>query len=164
MGECNSCKAQISKKSPLRYIPRPIQERENESLNQLKYTKFLTQRIFSRVSENMHYEIFKYMDCYELLQVRAITLGGFQLTSNKLLRSRIKNYFPFMELNIEDNADLTPDHNYIYSKLELILPFFKTFALSFENQEFIIDEDIAGLNVLLNFYPQISEIKLSIYI
>ena len=59
---------------------------------QLKKTKYLTQRIFSRISENISYEIFKYMNFQDLLQIRALTLGGFQLVSNTTLRARIKNY------------------------------------------------------------------------
>ena len=44
------------------------------------------------MSENMHYEIFKYVSSTDLLQIKLTTLGGYQLTSNRLLRSRIKNY------------------------------------------------------------------------
>ena len=40
----------------------------------------------------MHYEIFKFMNSSDLLQIRASKLGGYQLTSNTKLRSRIKNY------------------------------------------------------------------------
>ena len=40
----------------------------------------------------MHYEIFKYLNWKDLLQIRELKLGGYQLTANKLLRSRIKNH------------------------------------------------------------------------
>ena len=52
----------------------------------------------------MHYEIFKYLDSRDLLEVRITKLGGFQLTSNKLLRSRITNYLdikPILHLNAD---------------------------------------------------------------
>ena len=69
-----------------------------------KEERFLINRIFGRISENMHYEIFKYLDSRDLLEVRITKLGGFQLTSNKLLRSRITNYLdikPILHLNAE---------------------------------------------------------------
>ena len=40
----------------------------------------------------MHYELFKYLNPNDLLQIRSLKLGGYQLTSNELLRSRINNY------------------------------------------------------------------------
>ena len=74
----------------------------NKPLNNLQNTKFLTKRIFQRMSENMHYEIFKFINSEELLEVRAINLGGYQLTSNPILRSRIKNYFDRIPLFFYD--------------------------------------------------------------
>ena len=61
-------------------------------LEQLKHTMFLSHRIFPKISENMSYEIFKYVNSQDLLQIRASSLGGFQLISNTTLRARIKNY------------------------------------------------------------------------
>ena len=55
--------------------------------------KYLTERVFGRISENMHYEVFKYLEAVDLLQIRSLNLGGFLLTSNPYLRPRIKNYF-----------------------------------------------------------------------
>ena len=72
-----------------------------DRLEDLKIQKFLTSRIFPRVSENMHYEIFKYINSDDMLEVRMTTLGGYQLTSNNILRSRIGNYF----------YDITPELN-----------------------------------------------------
>ena len=74
-------------------------------LEELKKSQYLTKRIFHKISENMHYEIFKYIDNKELLVIRSLKLGGYQLTSNKLLRSRIKNYFP--QTNIRITIDTT---------------------------------------------------------
>ena len=67
-------------------------DKSETRLEQLKNTKFLSHRIFPRISENISYEIFKYMNFQELLQIRDSNLGGFQLVSNTTLRSRIKNY------------------------------------------------------------------------
>ena len=64
-----------------------------DRLYELKDQKFLTKRIFLRVSENMHYEIFKYLNSKELLEIRGTKLGGYQLISNNILRSRIQNYY-----------------------------------------------------------------------
>ena len=49
----------------------------------------------------MHYEIFKYLNNVDLLAVRGTKLGGYQLTSNSLLRSRIQNYFYYLSPNLE---------------------------------------------------------------
>ena len=68
---------------------------DSSRLKELKESKFLNQRFFKKISENMHYEIFKYITFGDLLVIRESSLGGFQLTSNKLLRSRIKNYSNF---------------------------------------------------------------------
>ena len=61
-------------------------------LAKLKESKFLTKRVFQRISENMSYEIFKYINSQDLLEIRVLNLGGYQLISNPYLRSRIKNY------------------------------------------------------------------------
>ena len=77
------------------------QPNSNSRLFQLKQQNYLTKRIFPRISENMHYELFKYLTNHELLEIRALKLGGYQLTSNETLRSRIKNYYPAIkEINI----------------------------------------------------------------
>ena len=67
---------------------------KDNRLDALKEIKFLSTRIFQTLSENIHYEMFKYLDYRDLLEVRRTKLGGFQLTSNKILRARIKNYLP----------------------------------------------------------------------
>ena len=64
----------------------------NLRLCKLKEDKFLTEKVFERMSENMHYEIFKYMNSKDLLEIRRSKLGGYQLVSNITLRSRIRNY------------------------------------------------------------------------
>ena len=91
------------RKTIINQIKRPLQfclnDEEDESTNyyerleQLKEQNYLTNRIFGKVSENMHYEIFKYLHPEELLEIRSMNMGGYQLTSNSILRPRIKNYF-----------------------------------------------------------------------
>ena len=78
----------------------------SDRLEILKSQRFLTERIFRKISENMHYEIFKYLNSKELLQIRSTKLGGFQLVSNKILRSRIKNYFDKLYFRLYDQEDL----------------------------------------------------------
>ena len=73
-------------------------------LEEFKLTKYLTKKIFSRLSENIHYELFKYLTAEELLVIREVNNGGFQLTSNKLLRSRIKNYFYILHPEFSENS------------------------------------------------------------
>ena len=75
---------------------------EQPRLKQLKHTKFLTYRVFQRISENMSYEIFKYVNSQDLLQIRASTLGGFQLLTNTTLRARIKNYLKDKIVSLTD--------------------------------------------------------------
>ena len=69
-----------------------MKREEHMSLQQLKETRFLTHRLFGEISENMSYEIFKFQNSTDLLQIRALNLGGYQLISNPYLRARIKNY------------------------------------------------------------------------
>ena len=75
----------------------------------LKEERFLTKRIFLRMSENMHYEIFKFMNSIDLLQIRGTKLGGYQLISNNLLRSRITNYFAHLKpiLSNHENVEVS---------------------------------------------------------
>ena len=80
-----------------------MEEDLTKRLKQLSVTKFLSEKLFKRLSENMHYETLKYLNCKDLLEVRGVKLGGYQLTSNKLLRSRIKNYFTLDYIPIENN-------------------------------------------------------------
>ena len=90
-------------------------------LNVLKEEKFLTQRVLTRISENMHYEVFKFLNCKELLELRATNLGGFQLTSNKILRSRIGNYFLKIQPNlIEENNTYYPNYDLCHKRVELV--------------------------------------------
>ena len=64
----------------------------NPRLELLKNEKFLYKRLFMRLSENMHYEVLKYLNSEELIGLRGCNLGGFQLSSNQILRKRIGNY------------------------------------------------------------------------
>ena len=61
-------------------------------LESLKQDIYLSKRFFPRISENMHYEIFKYIDSRDLVEIRGARMGGYQLTSNRQIRSNIGNY------------------------------------------------------------------------
>ena len=69
-----------------------VSTRESNRFTFLKKDIHLSKRVFQRISENMHYEIFKNLDCIDLLSLRGTSLGGYMLTSNNLLRTRIQNY------------------------------------------------------------------------
>ena len=71
-----------------------------ERLRKLKEEKFVTKRIFGKISENMHYEIFKYLNARNLLEIRNLSLGGYQLVANRILRSRINNYFHHIKFTL----------------------------------------------------------------
>ena len=85
-----------SRESLINNIENNIYTERDSRIKSLKSSKYLNIRIFKRLSENMHYEVLKYISAKELIQIRGCTLGGFQLTSNSLLRSRITNYFPYL--------------------------------------------------------------------
>ena len=76
------------------------------SLEELKQHKFLTNRIFQNISENMHYEIFKNLNDSELLQIRELNRAGYQLTSNRLLRSRIGFSYLIPKINFVEDMDV----------------------------------------------------------
>ena len=67
--------------------------KDSSRLQSLKAQKYLTHKFFPRIGENLHYEILKYLRAEDLLSIRGTGLGGFQITSNTILRSRITNYF-----------------------------------------------------------------------
>ena len=138
----------------------------NNRLNALKEEKFLTKRIFERLSENMHYEIFKFLNRKELLELRATNLGGFQLTSNKILRSRIRNYFhklqPYM---IEKNKIYTSNLELCHRLIELLFEQTGRKVLDFDEigcKDEWINTDI--LTSIMKLHPDIEGINLGKYI
>ena len=75
-----------------------INLKQIQRLEGLKQDKFLTQKIFPRLSDNIHYEIFKNLNSRDLLKIKEINLGGYQLTTNHHLRGKmIKNYFSYLK-------------------------------------------------------------------
>ena len=51
----------------------------------------------------MHYEIFKYINSKDLIEIRVIKQGGYELISNQILRSRIGNYLQNTHFNLSQN-------------------------------------------------------------
>ena len=78
---------------------------KKDRLEELRKEKFLTIRVFHKISENMHYEIFKNLGPKELLELRTTSLGGYQLISNKIMRSRIGNYLRCLRYAVDDNIE-----------------------------------------------------------
>ena len=76
----------------------------SKRLEELSESKYLSRRIFQRVSENMHYEIFKFLTPIQLLDVALLNSGGFQLISNRILRARIKIYFTILKPIIPEHS------------------------------------------------------------
>ena len=129
-------------------------------LNSLKEDKFLSQRIFKRISENMHYEIFKYLTSSELIIIRETTLGRYQLTSNRMLRARIKNYFRKIVLDT-----VFQDINQDSRKIQLIFEQSGKNSLNFEENQIGITEQRAGyIAQLIALNQDLKEIILGIYI
>ena len=87
---------------------------ERTNLQNLGENKYLTNKIFKNLSENCHYEVFKFLDEYELLELRMLNTGGFQLSSNQHIRGkRVQNYFEKFSLMFSEEINLLKYINYI---------------------------------------------------
>ena len=125
----------------------------------------------------MHYEIFKNLNCRELLRIRALKLGGYQLTSNKILRSRIKNYFPKIDAcfsldpmtakwkmhSKEGNAGIFGKAGLVartVHKINLIFEQTGKYSLSFKRNA-LDSKGIAHISKLLKMIPQTRQITIN---
>ena len=127
----------------------------SKRLEKLKTTDFLTQRVVGRMSEAMHYEIFKYLGPRDLMDVRGTKLGGYELVSNKHLRSNIKNYFPFLYIRIYKEIELDEADR----KIKLIIEQTEKEVLNFEGKELKLN--IYPFLRVLKYNPHIREFNLS---
>ena len=128
-------------------------------LNKLRLGKFLSHRIIRRLSENMHYEVFKYLPPKDLLEIRIMNLGGYELISNKILRPRIGNYFHQIQpiINTKELANIMSfDHNlkFIFQQLGR-----EILDLDLRN---LGESGAALLLPILKLNPELKEIKLGI--
>ena len=128
----------------------------NPRLLNLRRERFLTNRIFQRISENIHYEIFKYLDASELLEIKLTNIGGYQLTSNQLLRSRIRNYFNKIYFNLKESSDVKSNTR----KIQLIIEQTGILILEFENMK-LKEKEIIMFSQILKNIPQVQGINLS---
>ena len=64
-----------------------------ERLSLLKQAQSLITLVFPNISENLHYEIFRYSSNDDLLEIRALNIGGFMISSNGFIRKFIGNYY-----------------------------------------------------------------------
>ena len=136
--------------------------RTKPRLNTLKQQKYQTHRIFQRISENMHYEIFKYVDSITLLQIRTLGLGGYQLTSNPILRPRIKINKPW-KIYIQNSGDLTfANYGVDVRRLKFMMLQTGNSSLSFRDLR-LLDDDIYYICKVLVRIPHILELNLGIY-
>ena len=128
---------------------------EHKRLKYLKEAKFLTQRIFRRISENMSYEIFKFLNAQDLLQIRASTLGGFQLVSNITFRAKIKNYFKEKMISSNElianstKVNLLLEQTNIYSSQNIIEYLNLIFKYNFRDEGAIIISEVLKINQTL---------------
>ena len=129
-----------------------------DRLEKLREDKFLTCRMFSKLSENMHYEILKYLNSLHLLQIKSCTLGGYQVTSNNILRSRIKNYIKVKKFNI---GDMKPTE---LNNLRLRIIFEQTGNSIFDLEGILLDmKGISNLITILKLNSRIIDgIKIGI--
>ena len=128
---------------------------ELKRLGLLEKERFLTKRLFEKVSENMHYEIFKFLNPKEILEARAIKLGGYQLASNSNLRPRIKNFL--------DNFNVTfspiSTHTDIIRRFKLLFSQTNRKSLGFSSK--LQNEGIIKLSEIMEAIPELEEIHLS---
>ena len=130
-------------------------------MNILPNTRFLTNRIFGRICENLHYEIFKYMNYAELLEIRCLKLGGYELTSNKTLRSRIKNYphsfeYTFSNFDLEKEAINARKIKLIFTQIGKN----KLSLVNIQNNH----QKIKYIAKIMKLIPEITELNLCKYI
>ena len=149
---------EINRSSKNNYTPIP---KIISRLQELKVNQFLREKIFPKLSENMHYETFKYLNSRDLLEIRCTKLGGYQLVSNKILRSRIKNYFTG-RFNIKLSEDVHGEKiEYYDRRVKLIFEQTGMGILDLEDSgKGVID----GLIYLMKNNAEILELKLGIYI
>ena len=131
-----------------------------ERLNALREEKYLTKRIFARISENMHYELFKYLNSMDLLEIRILKLGGYQLISNPILRSRITNYLHKLQVNIipnniQENVKRIKLIFQLMGKNKLI---FREKSLNLEMGE---KDWVLNCFQIFQYIPELSAVKLS---
>ena len=89
-------------------------------LDSLKAEKYLSQRFFKKLSENMHFEVFKFIDNVELLKIRSVNRGGYQLISNKIQRRKLGNHFP------EFNPELPSEDSEVFKARKIEFMFEQT--------------------------------------
>ena len=132
-------------------------------LEDLKKSRYLSNKLFPRISENLHYEILKYSTSTTLLEVKTTNLGGYQATSNKLLRSRIKNYSPpfkpILHLNKSTEWNITLI-KCMFTQTGSTQISFKKMKIGNEEINFFANmisksEQISGINLCSNLYEYI---------
>ena len=104
----------------------------------------------------MHYEIFKNLNFKELLNIRSLKLGGYQLTSNKILRERIKNY----AINIKLDFDKSVDEKKIVRRIKLMFEQTGLYRLRINGWKF---KKLNGICLLKSFQyiPETEDLILS---
>ena len=148
ISEASNSKEQISNKD----------REEYPKLLNLRRERFLTNRIFQRISENMHYEIFKYLAANELLEIKLTNIGGYQLTSNQLLRSRIGNYFNKIYFNLKESSNVKSNTR----KIQIIIEQTGILILEFENEK-LREKELTMLSQIIKNIPELQGINLSKY-
>ena len=63
--------------------------KKSDRLKMIKEDKYLSYKLFSILSENLHFEIYQFLYFNEIIKFRLINLGGFVLASNQHIRSRL---------------------------------------------------------------------------
>ena len=127
-------------------------------LEDLKNSKFLTQRVFKRISENLHYEILKFNEWKDLLEIRSANLGGYQSTSNKILRGRIRNYIQKIIFSppLHEEEDLSRNIQVLFEQTG-------EYKISASKKKMGDDRAIKFIKCL-KLFPQISELNLSKFV
>ena len=126
------------------------------SLRKIKEQNFMIFTLFQRIPEYLQFEIFKYLDKYELLEIRAVNLGGYELASKPSLRSKIMNYFPKIRwIFSTEYAD-----NICAQQINLIFEQIGKKELDLEGRS-IENKDLFKISTMFILIPQTVELNIS---
>ena len=101
--------------------------------------------------------MFIYLDYRDLLEMRRTKLGGFRLTSNKILRARIKNYLPELKFKFIQ----TEKRNLIEEDFRIKIIFEQTGTQILNLEKIKMDEkEFECLIQIIKINPQINGMKL----
>ena len=127
-------------------------------LSKLQSEKYLSKRIWSELSVNIHYIILGYLDIHDLLLIRLLNLGGFQLLSCKHLRENIP-ICP-QSINVKLLSNLLSSKHPEHYNLKVLFVVLGIKELNFSELGFRNRLTYAGAVQLANYLENIPQLQL----